>query len=294
MRRALLTFASVLSAAPAFAADDIVVTAERRAAAVGRIASNVAALSAADLAAIGAQAPSEALNRLAGVAIQRGSGMESLPAIRSPVLTAGQGAGSFLTLEDGVPIRAPGFANINQVFETSLDFADRVEVTRGPGSARYGANAVHGIVNVLTPKAGAADSMRVQAGDFGRAEVTGLWSAGPALAALDLRQERGWRDQAGLLEQHALIGIDGAAGGWTASARIAAANLNQETAGFVDGSLFAVAKVLKERNSLNIAILVQLNHISFTFDIGNCFTHSSVQQCRIKIITQPCCASGNN
>ncbi|MFZ4603929.1 MAG: hypothetical protein ACOYM8_15905, partial [Caulobacterales bacterium] len=82
MRHTLLTFAAVLAAAPAFAADEIVVTAERRAVAASRVPSNAASLSAAEIAAIGAQAPSEALNRLPGVAIHRGSGMESLPAIR--------------------------------------------------------------------------------------------------------------------------------------------------------------------------------------------------------------------
>jgi len=47
--------------------------------------------------------PAEALNGVAGVNIHRGSGQEHLTAIRSPVLTGGAGAGSFLYLEDGVP-----------------------------------------------------------------------------------------------------------------------------------------------------------------------------------------------
>ena len=53
--------------------------------------------------------PSEALNEVAGVNIHRNSGQEHLTAIRSPVLTGGAGAGSFLYLEDGVPLRAAGF-----------------------------------------------------------------------------------------------------------------------------------------------------------------------------------------
>ena len=40
--------------------------------------------------------PSEILNTVAGVNIHRGSGQEHLTAIRSPVLTGGAGAGSFL------------------------------------------------------------------------------------------------------------------------------------------------------------------------------------------------------
>ncbi|MDX2233324.1 MAG: TonB-dependent receptor, partial [Hyphomonadaceae bacterium] len=98
---ASLTIAAAQASAKARADDTIVVTAERRAQAVSTVPSNAAALDAEDLALVGAQAPSEALNRLPGVAIHRGSGVESLPAIRSPVLTGGQGAGSFLILEDG-------------------------------------------------------------------------------------------------------------------------------------------------------------------------------------------------
>ena len=50
------------------------------------------------------------LNRAPGVHIHRGSGQEHLTAIRSPVLVGGAGAGSFLYLEDGIPMRAAGFA----------------------------------------------------------------------------------------------------------------------------------------------------------------------------------------
>ena len=80
--------------------------------------------------------------------IQRGSGQEHLTAIRSPVLTGGAGAGSFLYLQDGVPLRAAGFANVNGLFESGIEFAGSAEVFKGPGPALYGSNAVHGLVNV--------------------------------------------------------------------------------------------------------------------------------------------------
>ena len=236
MRFACLALTAFACVAPSWA-QDIVVTAERRGIDAARVPTNAAALDAAALEAIGAQAPSEALNRLAGVAIHRGSGVESLPAIRSPVLTGGQGAGSFLVLEDGVPIRAPGFANINQLFETSLDFADRVEVTRGPGSALYGSNAVHGIVNVLTPRGDArAGRLTVEGGDFGRRGLSGLWSQDGLLFAAAGRDDIGWRDQSGVEEQNALVGVDRDLAGWSVSGRLALSNVAQETAGFVEGT----------------------------------------------------------
>jgi iron complex outermembrane recepter protein len=93
---------------------------------------------------------SEILNRVSGVNIQHGNGQEHLTSIRSPVLTGGAGAGSFLFLEDGIPLRAAGFANVNGLFEANYEQAGGIEVVRGPGSALYGSNAVHGLVNVLS------------------------------------------------------------------------------------------------------------------------------------------------
>ncbi|MBN4058502.1 TonB-dependent receptor plug domain-containing protein, partial [bacterium AH-315-J19] len=90
--------------------DEIIVTAKRYAEPAKNYAGSVSVLSAGRLQKISAVHPAEALNEIAGVNIHRGSGQEHLTAIRSPVLTGGAGAGSFLYLEDGVPLRAAGFA----------------------------------------------------------------------------------------------------------------------------------------------------------------------------------------
>ncbi len=276
MRLSTLFLASLtLAPLTAHADDEIVVTAERRAQALTTLPSNAASLSRDDLDTIGAQAPSEALNRIPGVAIHRGSGVESLPAIRSPVLTGGQGAGSFLILEDGVPIRAPGFANINELYETSLDFAERVEVTRGPGSALYGSNAVHGVVNVVTRAPGRSHraigqkEIDVSVGSFGRYRATALATfptvdlvhvrgdevstsldaSSAALLGLSAQHEDGWRDNASLDEQHALVGFDTTLGAWSLTSRIAFVNLEQETAGFVEGANAYRNETLARRNA---------------------------------------------
>lgn len=256
-----LGFLMLVSAAPA-AAQEIVVTLERRAQAADQVASNAASLNADDLARIAAQAPSEALNRLPGVAIHRNNGVENLPAIRSPVLVGNQSAGSFLILEDGVPIRAPGFANVNQLFETSLEFAERVEVVRGPGSALYGSNAVHGLVNVITQRSYGSyyapsislDDWSASAGSFGRARTHALFSFGRgredgedeicldycvretgAMLGAAAEHEDGWRAQSGLDRQSLLIGGRSWLGDWSVETRLAAQNLNQESAGFIQG-----------------------------------------------------------
>ena len=93
----------------------------------------------------------EALNRLPGVNISRNNGQESLAAIRSPVLTGSGACGAFLVAENGIPVRSSGFCNVNEMFDAHSENAARIEVTRGPGSAFWGSNAVHGLINVVLP-----------------------------------------------------------------------------------------------------------------------------------------------
>ena len=118
--------------------------------------------------------PVELLNRAPGVHIHRGSGQEHLTAIRSPVLVGGAGAGSFLYLEDGISMRAPGFANVNALMDAMPSAASRVEVVRGPGSALYGSNALHGLINFVGGKIEAGDTRgALSYGSYDRYAVTG-------------------------------------------------------------------------------------------------------------------------
>lgn len=93
----------------------------------------------------------EVLKFVAGAGVQRGNGQEYLPALRSQVFTGAGACGGLLTAEDGIPLRAAGFCNINELFEAHAEMAQRIEVLKGPGSVLYGSNAVHGVINVITP-----------------------------------------------------------------------------------------------------------------------------------------------
>jgi iron complex outermembrane recepter protein len=218
------------------AQEEVIVTAERREQPLAEEGSSIAVLGRDELQRIGAQHPAEALNRAPGVNYHRGSGVENLPAIRSPVLNGGAGAGSFLVLEDGVPVRAAPFANINQIYETNLEFAERLEVIRGPGTVVHGSNAVHGVVNVITRDAEeGALQFEAEAGSFGRARASVLSRTNGWLGAFAATHEDGWRDNAGLNLQKLLLGWDSAAGAWDLRLRASASNLEQETAGFVIG-----------------------------------------------------------
>jgi outer membrane receptor protein involved in Fe transport len=190
--------------------------------------------------------PAETLNRLPGLGIQQGSGAEHLTAIRSPVLTAGAGAGSFLYLEDGVPMRAAGFGNVNALMEAMDEVSGGIEVVRGPGSARYGSNAEHGLVNFLTrPPAPDGDAeLSAWAGPYDRWKLTGTASRtlrGDELTTHGFRgsfatySDGGFRANSGLDQQKARLRYDFATPDTRAIATLTAVNTNQETAGFVVG-----------------------------------------------------------
>ncbi len=94
----------------------------------------------------------QSLLRVPGVNLHRGNGQEYLPAIRSPVLTGAGACGSFLTTEDNIPLRAAGFCNVNELFDSHSEQAERIEVLRGPGTALHGSNAMTGVINVVLPR----------------------------------------------------------------------------------------------------------------------------------------------
>lgn len=60
---------------------------------------------------------------------------------------------SFLVMMDGVPfINDTSARDFPQGMELSLDYIEKIEIIRGPGSALWGADAFSGIVNLVTKK----------------------------------------------------------------------------------------------------------------------------------------------
>ncbi|MCC7259161.1 MAG: TonB-dependent receptor, partial [Gammaproteobacteria bacterium] len=133
----------------------LVVTAGREPAAMLDLAGNTARIEAQRIRLLGATHVSQLGSQAAGTWLARGTEQESLPSIRSPVLTGPGSCGAFLVLEDGIPIRPAGFCNVNELFEANSELASALEVVRGPSSATYGANGLHGTLNFLLPEPGA-------------------------------------------------------------------------------------------------------------------------------------------
>jgi len=106
----------------------------------------------------------EAMQRVAGAWISRGNGQESLPSLRSPVLTGAGSCGAFFMAADGISLRAPGFCNINQLFDANTEQAAAIEVIKGPATSLYGSNALHGVINILSAAPAVENDLSVEAG----------------------------------------------------------------------------------------------------------------------------------
>ena len=197
---------------------------------------SITTISEKELEDLDAQHPKQIFRRSPGVWISRGSGQEHLTAMRSPVLTGPGACGSFLILEDGLPVRPTGFCNVNGLFETFYEISSGVETITGPASARYGANAMHGVINILSKPIDSLNKFSTNIGPNNyknyklRAGNQENWSIDGFFANND-----GFRDQSGYDQQKIKIQSRFSLSSWNALLNATLTNLNQETAGYVNG-----------------------------------------------------------
>lgn len=200
-----------------------------------------AELSAAELEAIRPTHPSEIFTRLPGAWVTRGSGQEHLSAVRSPLLAGAGGCGALLILEDGIPVRPPGFCNVNGFFEVNLLQADRVRVLRGPGGLGHASGGLHGVIDVRTrsPQLSPLNQFRFEGGsdDYYRLELALTGPAGEGQIGLDasLTDAGSFRADEGYDHQFVTLNhvVPTARGQWRTT--LSTARLDQQTAGFILG-----------------------------------------------------------
>ncbi|MDQ2068564.1 TonB-dependent receptor [Natronospira bacteriovora] len=221
-----------------FELEPVVTTTTGQARLLSREPASVSRLEQDEIERVAHTHPSELLFRVPGSWITRNSGQEHLTAIRSPVLSGPGACGAFQFLEDGIPIRAAGFCNVNALFEINMEQAAGLEVVRGPANALYGSNALHGTINVFsrTPEQSPRQQGFLEAGpdDYYRTGLSGSDGERWRVSAL-LTEDGGWRDDSGVSQQKINARHHGALAGGELQWLFSGSWLDQDTAGYLQG-----------------------------------------------------------
>ena len=115
---------------------------------LGDVASAIFVLSNDDLRRSGFTTVAEALRLVPGVDVAAVNASQSAISVRGFNSVY---ANKLLALVDGRAVYSPIFAGTYwDLQQTMLDDVDRIEVIRGPGAAVWGANAVNGVINIVT------------------------------------------------------------------------------------------------------------------------------------------------
>lgn len=152
----------------------IVVTATRTPRALWESDANVDLLTSAEIEQSCAQHLGDALKLIPGVNVGQYGG----PGQNVSLGIRGSTAGQVLVMVDGVPLNDPqlGGVDLNLI---SLDNVDRIEVIRGSASSLYGADALGGVVNVITRSSiydQPFSDVSFQQGDHGLEKIGGRFS----------------------------------------------------------------------------------------------------------------------
>lgn len=159
-----------------------VVSASRGSDRLGDVAAPVFVITRDDILRTGVRSLPEALRLAPGVDVARLSGARWAVGVRGD---AGRFSNKLQVLVDGRSIYSPLFSGV--MWETQrvpLADIERIEIIRGPAGAVWGANAVNGVINIITRRA--QDSLGqqadVEAGSEGAMVLHGSRSTGSAEA----------------------------------------------------------------------------------------------------------------
>ena len=154
--------------------DPVVITANKLDTPVSQIAASVSVVTDDDMKLYLYPTVDEALRGLPGVDVRRSGsfGKSSAISIR------GANGNQVQVLVDGVRVKSPtlGLADLSDI---SPDLVDRIEVIRGPQSTLYGADAIGGVVNIITKKGSGAPfagTLESEGGNYDTWRVRGTGS----------------------------------------------------------------------------------------------------------------------
>ena len=237
----LFCFSSLALAQTRDTLDEVIVTATQEQSLLSELPVAAAVITEQDLETVKHVHANQVFQRTPGTWISRGNGQESLTALRSPVLTGPGSCGAFFMASDGVSLRAPGFCNVNQLFDANSEQARRIEVIKGPGTALYGSGAMHGTINILTPipTEDWQQRLAVEAGPNsyrrGRYEMSGTQGRHGLVFSGNVARDGGYKFSSGFDQgkgnlRHVFQGDD-----FQLDTILKATRLRQETAGFITG-----------------------------------------------------------
>jgi iron complex outermembrane receptor protein len=128
-----------------------VTSVSRRQDTLARTAAAVTVLTGEDIRRLGVTSIPEALRIVPGVQVARASAGGWAITARGFTSAA---SNKLLVLIDGRPVYSPIFSGVFwDIQDLVLEDIERIEVVRGPGATLWGANAVNGVINIITKSA---------------------------------------------------------------------------------------------------------------------------------------------
>jgi vitamin B12 transporter len=144
---ALTLTASVVVAQEVKHAEPVVVTATRTETPAEQLGASVTVIPGEDIDARRSPTVDEALRSVPGVDIRRSGSFGKTTAIS----IRGANANQVQVLVDGMRVKSPTLGQVD-LSDLSPELIERIEVIRGPQSTLYGADAIGGVVNIITRK----------------------------------------------------------------------------------------------------------------------------------------------
>ncbi|MBI4635175.1 MAG: TonB-dependent receptor [Candidatus Rokubacteria bacterium] len=144
--------AAVLATGTAFGEEvkklePVVVTATKVETPQGELGASVTVITEEELRIYNYDRIEDALRQVPGVVVQRSGGPGKVTSIQ----IRGAGSQQVQVLVDGMRVKSPTLGTAD-LAEFSLDAIDRIEIVRGPQSTLHGADAIGGVVNIITKK----------------------------------------------------------------------------------------------------------------------------------------------
>jgi iron complex outermembrane receptor protein len=162
-----------------------VTSVSRRAEALNEAAASVYVITAADIRRSGVASIPEALRLAPGVEVARNGSNEWTISMRG---FSSDLSNKLLVLIDGRSVYSPLFAGVFwDVQDALLADIERIEVVAGPGGTLWGANAVNGVINIITKAAPDTAGGLVEAGAGNEETFSGFRYGWAPSETLDMR-----------------------------------------------------------------------------------------------------------